>query len=221
MTETLIPTEIRLFTAEEFAVLVEKTGNFFEYDCGKIVWRQASDCVPPEMVEQLLANENPQTILPIEKIMASLIHEKIISNLHIRLGMLLAEKPFTVYSQGTYLAVSSEIAQYRIPDLVVAPENEERNERNYLLNQIVLVEVQSDSTAGKDRNEKLQEYTQIDTLQNYLLISQHDILLEHYSRISEKKWAYELFDQINDQVELAALAIRFSLKEVYEKALKK
>ncbi len=221
MTETIIPTEIRLFTAEEFAVLVEKTGNFFEYDSGNIVWRQGSDIVPPELVEQILASEDSQNLLPIEKIMASLIHEKIISNLHGNLFLKLKDTPFTVYSQGTYLAVRSETAQYRIPDLVVSPENEERNERNYLLNPIVLIEVQSYSTMNKDRNEKLQEYTQIGSLQNYLLIAQHDILIEHYSRTSGKKWSYELFDQINDQVELSALGISFSLKEVYEKALKK
>ena len=213
----MISTAIRTFTPDEFVALVEKTGNFFEYSAGQIVWRQASEAVPIELIEAVLAGEINEQQFPIEKIMASLIHEKIISNLHGKLYLLLKDSPFVVYSQGTYLAVQSQNAQYRIPDLVVAPEAEERNERNYLLNPMVLIEVQSDSTVRKDRTEKLKEYTQIATLQDYLLIAQHDILIEQYSRQDAKKWTYESYDQMQDEIELRGLNIRFSLREVYEK----
>ena len=56
------------------------------------------------------------------------------------------------------------------------------NRTDTVTNPTVIVEVLSPSTALKDHNEKLDETIQIDSVQHYVLISQHDPKVEVYTR---------------------------------------
>ena len=57
-----------------------------------------------------------------------------------------------------------------------------------LLNPLVLFEVLSDSTESYDRGEKFQNYRSIAALRDYVLLSQKEVLVEHFTRQNDGTW---------------------------------
>ena len=73
---------------------------------------------------------------------------------------------------------------YFYPDVGVVCEEPrfEDDVFDTLLNPIVVIEVLSPSTEAYDRGEKFTHYRQLTSLQEYLLVAQDAVLVEHYRR---------------------------------------
>lgn len=59
---------------------------------------------------------------------------------------------------------------------------------NTATNPVVIVEVLSDGTEAYDRGEKFEHYRRIPSLRDYVLVSQHQPLVEHYTRNDDGTW---------------------------------
>lgn len=57
-----------------------------------------------------------------------------------------------------------------------------------LMNPCVVFEVLSDSTEAHDRGKKFALYRSIPSFQEYVLVSQHQMLVEHYTRQADGTW---------------------------------
>ena len=100
---------------------------------------------------------------------------------------------------------------------IVSGEREYHDtERDTLLNPVVLVEVLSRSTEDYDHGAKFRYYRSIPSFREYLLVSQHDRLLERYVKQSETNWSYELFPATTAAIALASVACTLTLDEIYE-----
>ena len=88
---------------------------------------------------------------------------------------------------------------YVYPDVVVASGEIEIVE-NYttLINPIVVVEVLSKSTESRDRGEKLQDYFNIESVKDYILVAQNKIRVEHYHRESSNQWTLKIYENLED-----------------------
>ena len=90
--------------------------------------------------------------------------------------------------------------------------------RDTLLNPTLIVEVLSPSTEGYDRGAKFASYRTIDSLQEYVLLTQTAPLLERYVRQADTPfWLFADAAGLNVTVELTAIACRLALAEVYDK----
>jgi Uma2 family endonuclease len=77
---------------------------------------------------------------------------------------------------------------------------------------IIIIEVLSDSTEAIDRGEKWRAYQQIDSLEQYVLLSQHEASAEVFSR-DGSEWRYKkleadaklVFPKLEFEIELASL----------------
>ncbi len=98
------------------------------------------------------------------------------------------------------------------PDLVLACDATDY-EDYYLRRPCLLIEVLSDSTARTDRREKLLAYTQLASLQAYLLVAQDKRQVEVYRRV-ESQWLPELYTE--GSFWLPCLDLKLSLSEIYE-----
>jgi Uma2 family endonuclease len=108
---------------------------------------------------------------------------------------------------------------YTYPDVVVVcgkPQLED-DERDILLNPIVIVEVLSPSTEGYDRGTKFEHYRTIDSLSDYLLVAQDKIHVEHYVRQSDRSWLFSEFKSFKDKFQIQSINCELSLDEIYEK----
>lgn len=81
-------------------------------------------------------------------------------------------RPCTVYSSDVRIRVAATgLDTYPDLSVVCGPEQRDVDDRNALVNPIVLVEVLSPSTEDYDRGEKLEHYKQIPSLREVVLIS--------------------------------------------------
>lgn len=81
------------------------------------------------------------------------------------------------------------------------------------------MEVLSPGTALQDRNDKLAEYTQIDSLQAYVLIAQDEPKVEVFRRHEANRWLYEYVTGIEAEIEVPLMGadVRLYLSQIYRR----
>ncbi|HJU53834.1 MAG TPA: Uma2 family endonuclease [Pyrinomonadaceae bacterium] len=105
------------------------------------------------------------------------------------------------------------------PDVsVVCGEPQFHDERSdVLLNPILIVEVLSESTAAFDRGDKFQAYQQLESLKEYLLISEDKNVVEHYVRQTREVWSYTATVGLESSLFLPSIECTLSLGATYDK----
>lgn len=107
---------------------------------------------------------------------------------------------------------------YTYPDVVVAC-GEIRFEDSYidtLLNPVVLVEVLSPSSEAYDRGEKFGHYRRLDSLREYVLVSQDQMRVERYARQGDD-WEETVLHSPDDVLTIGAIGCTVRLAEIYER----
>ena len=85
-----------------------------------------------------------------------------------------------------------------------------------LVNPTVIVEVLSPSTEGHDRGKKFQEYRTLESLQEYLLISQDSHWIERYVRRDNGQWVLSDATGVDGTLDLTSIQCTLRLADVYE-----
>ena len=85
-----------------------------------------------------------------------------------------------------------------------------------LLNPIVIIEVLSPSTEAYDRGEKSAHYRQLTSLQEYVLVAQDKVRVEHYRR-QEKQWLLTDFEGPDEMLLLPSIECELPLRDLYER----
>jgi Uma2 family endonuclease len=148
---------------------------------------------------------------------ASRNHCLIVGNIGCELGRQFKNRPCEVYISNMRMKVS-QTGMYTYPD-VVAVCGEVRLEdahNDTLLNPTVIVEVLSDSTEAHDRGEKFAHYRRLESLQEYLLVAQNQVRVEHYVR-QGKLWVLTEESNLDGTVHLVSIDCTLSLQEIYYK----
>jgi Uma2 family endonuclease len=146
-------------------------------------------------------------------------HNLINGNTQTALNNHLARKPCAVVSSDMRLKVTGKSVSYRYPDtMVICGEPQFAEKRNdTILNPTVIVEIVSPSTALTDHNEKLDEYLRIESVQDYVLIAQHEAKVEVYSRQHSGRWLYTPLKRLDAMLELHSIGCVLPLETLYAK----
>ncbi|HKQ53986.1 MAG TPA: Uma2 family endonuclease, partial [Pyrinomonadaceae bacterium] len=137
---------------------------------------------------------------------ASRRHNRIVTNLVVALDGRLAARPCNVYSNDMRVKVQST-GLYTYPDVVVTCGEEifASGENDVLLNPVVIAEVLSDSTEAYDRGKKFESYQGIESLKEYLLVSQNSRRVEQFVRQGGKNWIYSEVHEPGETIELQSV----------------
>jgi Uma2 family endonuclease len=148
---------------------------------------------------------------------ASIPHNIITANVIGSLYAQLRGKPYRVYPGDLRVKVPATDL-YTYPDVVVICGRPELDERDPMTvtNPSVIVEVLSPSTEAYDRGAKFAHYRRLDTLTDYLLISQDKMQSEHYSKWSDKQWLLRISESGTDRVEISSIGCDLLLSDLYE-----
>lgn len=148
---------------------------------------------------------------------ASHEHNVIMGNTFAELHIQLRDRTCIVYPSDMRVKVSST-GRYTYPDVVVVCDELRFDDSHFdtLLNPTVLIEVLSPSTAAYDRGDKFAAYQQLDSLCEYVLISQDSVCVEHYLR-QEQDWDLTAFRSLDDVFSLVSIGCELSLRAVYAK----
>ncbi len=105
--------------------------------------------------------------------------------------------------------------RFYYPDVMVTCDDRDTALSTYKQHPCLIVEVVSDSTEAFDRGDKFADYRQIDSLEEYVLISQTRPQVEVFRRSDERLWVLHPYAQ-GDQVSLASVGWVGSMADLYE-----
>lgn len=105
------------------------------------------------------------------------------------------------------------------PDVTVVCQRAEHDpeDRNTITNPVLLIEVQSPSTAAYDRGEKLAHYQRIPSLREVVLVAHDERLLESWRRTDDGPWIR--CEARTGSLALAAVPATLQVDEVYQDEL--
>ena len=144
-------------------------------------------------------------------------HERIAINLGGGLWVALKKKPCEVFSRGMRVRVTNR-GPYTYPDLVIACPAEFADERNdTLVNPVAILEVLSPSTEDHDRGRKFVQSRVIETLREYIVISQDQPRVECFRRQPDGSWVLTDQGGLDQSLELRCLSLTIPFTEIYDK----
>ncbi|MEY3220807.1 MAG: hypothetical protein RIT27_2164 [Pseudomonadota bacterium] len=149
---------------------------------------------------------------------ASRRHCKISANLMRIIGNKLYQTKCNVYANDFRVKIK-ETGLYTYPDVIITCGKEilEDQVKDTLLNPLIIIEILSPSTENYDRGKKFAHYRQIESLQNYVLVSQDEPHIELFERQIDQRWILSEKVGLENSIEIPAIDYMLSLAEVYDK----
>jgi Uma2 family endonuclease len=145
-------------------------------------------------------------------------HNRITGNALASLHAQLRHRPCTVYPSDMRLAVpSTHLYTYADVTVICGEEQFEDDQLDVLLNPTVIVDVLSPSTERDDRGRKFQQYRQIGSFREYLLIAQDTPRIEHYVRQPDNQWLLTEATGLDARLTLPSIGCELALADVYAK----
>ncbi len=148
---------------------------------------------------------------------ATLAHTLITVDITTELNIQLRGKDCKVVSNDLRVK-TVQLVSYLYPDVVVFCGEPKFEDETFdtLLNPVVIIEVLSPSTEVYDRTEKFEYYKQITTLQEYILVSQDKVKVEHH-RLQENQWKIKEHQALQDTFTLSSIGCKLTLSDVYRR----
>jgi len=143
----------------------------------------------------------------------SLNHSRIAKNIIIALESFLSVRACQSFTSDAILKIPA--GRYVLPDVAVTCDERDHEDNDYLSYPCVIFEVLSPSTEAMDRGQKFSFYQECSTIQEYVLVSSEEPLIEVFHRENEHRWTYCVFQQGED-VLLSSLDIRLSMEDIYK-----
>ena len=143
-------------------------------------------------------------------------HTIIVANWLRELGGQLRGGPCRAVANDLRVSVQATGA-YTYPDVVIVCGQPQFGDEHLdtLLNPTVLMEVLSDSTEAFDRGGKFAHYRRLESLQEYVLITQTLMRAEHFVRDGEQ-WVLSELNALDDTLKLASVNASVLLPDIYE-----
>lgn len=143
-------------------------------------------------------------------------HDIIDENVRASLRPHMRKQGCRTYSSNIRVRISD--IRYTYPDLSVVCGNskfEHRKGVDVLTNPTLIIEILSASTETYDRGKKFEFYKKIETLQEYVLISQDQPRIERFLRQPNDEWLYTDAAGLDTSLELRSIGCTLVLAEVY------
>jgi Uma2 family endonuclease len=147
---------------------------------------------------------------------ASREHNIIARNLSFQLQLRLQGTPCGLFIADQRVRVQ-KTGLYTYPDMLIvcgtpeyAPEN-----RDTLINPKVVIEILSDSTERYNRTTKFRHYKKLPSVQEYVLVSQDEPLVERFTRQDDGAWGQMDFVGLDVEMVLATVPVSIPMADVF------
>jgi|SRR5579884_64442 Uma2 family endonuclease len=149
---------------------------------------------------------------------ASERHNLIVTNIVRELSIQMKGQPCKVYSSDMRVKVAST-GLYTYPDIVAlcGEAKFDDDQKDTLLNPTLIIEVLSKSTEGYDRGEKFEHYRKLQSLAEYILVSQEKRHVDHYVRQPDNQWLLSESSNPQDTIQLPSINCSLAIAEIYDK----
>ncbi|MEM9219289.1 MAG: Uma2 family endonuclease [Cyanobacteria bacterium P01_F01_bin.150] len=144
-------------------------------------------------------------------------HNDIAGNLYIFLKSSLRNQGYRTFyvDQRLWIPISK---MYTYPDLMVCPKpiQLKTGRKDTVTNPCLIAEVLSKSTQNYDRGDKFVAYRTLPSLQEYVLIDQYRIHVEHYVKTGGNQWLLSEYDGLDITLTLQSIGIELAIADIYE-----
>ena len=111
---------------------------------------------------------------------------------------------------------------FSYPDLTVVcgqPVFHDKH-KDVILNPKVIIEVLSPTTEDYDRSEKLSRYQKLNSLSDYILVSQIRPCVEHFVRQKGKRqWLFTIETEMAAEIFIASINCKLKLADIYDRVV--
>ena len=111
---------------------------------------------------------------------------------------------------------ASGLATYPDVSIICGELQLDAQDADAIVNPRVIFEVLSKSTEGYDRGKKFDFFRQIDSLSEYVLVSQEDSQVECFTRQSDGNWLLSITKGLIGALRLSTVSVELPLMEIYE-----
>ncbi|MEM9215740.1 MAG: Uma2 family endonuclease [Cyanobacteria bacterium P01_F01_bin.150] len=118
------------------------------------------------------------------------------------------------YMADTKVHISAK-STYYYPDVVVSCDRRESGLNSFLSYPCLIVEVLSDTTEAFDRGDKFADYRNLNSLSEYVLISQKRIAIDIFHRNQQGQWVLSTYSG-NQTFQLQSINVEIEVAELYE-----
>jgi Uma2 family endonuclease len=143
-------------------------------------------------------------------------HNRIINRICAYFLNALRGKPYEPFSSDVRLWIA-KYRKFTYPDVMIVQGQPipYENRTDTLVNPRLIIEVLSKSTEEYDQGDKFKFYRSIPHLQEYLLISQYELEIQHYARTDDNFWMYRTYEALDDAIALTSIDIEITVADIY------
>ena len=144
-------------------------------------------------------------------------HNRICRNLLIAFELAFKGKPYETLVADQRLWIPDRNI-YTYPNIMVLeqPIQLQEGRTDTVMNPCLIAEVLSRSTKDYDRSEKFVSYRTIKTFQEYLLIDQYQIHVEHYVKTAVNQWLLSEYTDPQVTLTLNSVDLKLKIADLYE-----
>lgn len=144
------------------------------------------------------------------------LHALLANNIAAELRNTLKGKPCLTYNSDLAISVTDYEFVYADASVICGEITSTDEHPNAANNPTILVEVLSDSSEKYDRGEKFRKYQQLNSLKEYILVSQDKIRVEVYSKHDNIIfWQYRSYESLSETIELKSVGCNITLEDIY------
>lgn len=109
--------------------------------------------------------------------------------------------------------------RFYYPDVVVICDEPHfyRKRDDVIINPVLIFEVLSKSTEARDRGEKFAVYQSLESLQEYVLVSQDKPKLEKFVRQTDETWKYQAIIGLKSKINFESIGTELAFEEIYQR----
>lgn len=185
--------EEKVYTVEEYLTMEEKAEYKSEYRHGKIVAMSGG----------------------------TLNHSLISSNMNTQIGIILEDKISTCnyFNSDAKIHIESANSFVYSDGLLVCGEIETaEQDKNSIINPVLVIEVLSDSTEKYDRGDKFHKYCSLPSFKEYILIDQRKPVIDSLYRSNEGYWKMVTTIDLDKELYINTLDHNIPMNKIYRNA---
>ncbi len=142
-------------------------------------------------------------------------HNLIVTNITIAVGSRLRRQNHELYANNMHVKLSDNDFCY--PDVTIVKDSPKflGKDMDVLLNPSVIIEILPEQIMFRDEVRKLEKYLSLKSINEYLLVREGEMRVEHYSKQNAKHWNYIIYDASDDVISMESIQCKVSMGEFY------
>lgn len=142
-------------------------------------------------------------------------HNLIVANTAIAVGSKLHGHKCEIYISNMRVRLGSNYICY--PDIAIVNGEPKFADNNYdlLLNPTLVVELFSNQTNSSDKTKKLENFLEMESIRECILLKEDEMRVEHYAKQNAKQWIYRIYNERDDVISMDSVNCKVSVAEIY------